>query len=276
MTLNFVPAFSLPGDDAVIHETLRRAGRVEAITPLEMPHFVRAVAGLAVMELVGHAGGAAVPDGILLYEIWLGVHGNEAQSCGAWFNLGVLHMQAGKPVAAAEAYRAALRLRPDLAEAAINLGTALEASGEVDAALAAWRGALPLPPLRQVLHNQLGRVLESQGRLGPAAAELRASLLISPDQPDVQQHLVHLRQRMAAWPAARLDVPGISADEAGRNCGRWRRWRCLTTRHNRPRSPQTGSPGRFPPPANGWRPPQAIAMTGSGWAIFQPISAAMP
>ena len=36
----------------------------------------------------------------------------------------------------------ALRLKPDMAEAAINLGTALEASGKTEAALGAWRGRL--------------------------------------------------------------------------------------------------------------------------------------
>ncbi len=215
MTMSFAQPFALPGDAAPdLH-----AGGIPAVFAPDMALVARQVAGLEVMQLVGHAGSLPPTQGALLYELWLGVHGGAAQACGAWFNLGVLRMQAGNPQAAAEAYRAALRLRPDLAEAAINLGTALEASGEVEAALAVWRGALPLPPMRQVLHNQLGRVLEQQGRLGPAAEEMRASLLIAPDQPDVQQHLVHMRQRMAAWPPAQLDVPGISRAGAERNCG---------------------------------------------------------
>ena len=154
-----------------------------------------------------------------LYEIWLAAHGNEMAACAAWFNLGVVRMQAANPAGAVEAYRAALRLKPDMAEAAINLGTALEASGQTEAALGAWRAALPPAALRQVLHNQLGRVLENQGKLGPAAEELRASLLISPHQPDVQQHLVHMRQRMTAWSSPRLDVPGLTEAEAAANCG---------------------------------------------------------
>ena len=128
-------------------------------------------------------------------------------------------MRGGNPAGAIAAYREALRLKPDMTEAAINLGTALEAAGQTEAALGAWRSALPAPALRQVLHNQLGRLLEVQGKLGPAAEELRASLLISPHQPDVQQHLVHMRQRMTAWPAARLDVPGLTEAEAEANCG---------------------------------------------------------
>ena len=128
-------------------------------------------------------------------------------------------MRGGNPGGAVAAYREALRLKPDMVEAAINLGTALEASGQTELALGAWRSALPPPAMRQVLHNQLGRVLETQGRLGPASDELRASLLIDPHQPDVQQHLVHMRQRMTSWPPARLDVPGLTEAEAASNCG---------------------------------------------------------
>ena len=128
-------------------------------------------------------------------------------------------MKAGRAAQAVACYRQALRVKPDMTEAAINLGSALEAAGDPEAALNAWRAALPPPAHRKVLHNQLGRLLESQGRLGPAAEELRASLLIDPDQPDVIQHLVHARQRMAAWPPQALDVPGLTEAEAARNCG---------------------------------------------------------
>ena len=138
------------------------------------------------MDLVRHAEGAALADAVQLYEIWLTAHAGELAACAAWFNLGVARMRSGAAAQAVEAYRAALRIKPDMVEAAINLGTALEAAGLTDAALGAWRAALPAPGLRQVLHNQLGRLLETKGKLGPAAKELRASLLISPHQPDVQ------------------------------------------------------------------------------------------
>ena len=185
----------------------------------EQAYLGRAVVGLDLMGLVTQAAALEPAAAGPLYEIWLAAHGNEMAACAAWFNLGVVRMQTANPAGAVEAYRAALRLKPDMAEAAINLGTALEASGQTEAALGAWRAALPPAALRQVLHNQLGRVLENQGKLGPAAEELRASLLISPHQPDVQQHLVHMRQRMTAWPSARLDVPGLTEAEAAANCG---------------------------------------------------------
>lgn len=215
----FAPNLPLPGDAELIATVLASDGGIPAVPPSEFPHFLRAVQGLDLMGLVRLAEGAMPGNAALLYDLWLAGNGATPSACAAWFNLGVLRMRQGNSKLAIDAYRKALALKPDLAEAAINLGTALESAGEVEAALAAWRSALPPPNLRQTLHNQLGRVLEAQGRLGPAAEELRASLLITPDQPDVQQHLIHARQRMTAWPAESLSVPGLPDSTAARNCG---------------------------------------------------------
>jgi predicted O-linked N-acetylglucosamine transferase (SPINDLY family) len=219
MNMPFTAPLPLPGDAGRIAAALSGPGGIPAVPPAEFPHFLRAVQALDIAALVRQAETARPGDAALLYDLWLGANGAAPAACAAWFNLGVLRMALGDPGAAIAAYRAALAAKPDLAEAAINLGTALEAAGDTEGALAAWRAALPPPGLRQILHNQLGRVEEAQGRLGPAAADLRASLLISPDQPDVQQHLVHARQRMTAWPAETLDVPGLPDAVAARNCG---------------------------------------------------------
>ncbi len=219
MTLAFRPSFALPNDGETLAAALAKPGGLAATPPAMMPHLSRAVGGLDLMGIVGAAEGASREDATFLYTMWLRVHGAAPTACAAWFNLGVLHGQMGNPNAAANAYRAALQIKPDMTEAAINLGTALEAMGHIDSALSAWRAALPPPALRQVLHNQLGRVLEQQGQLGPAAEELRASLLITPDQPDVQQHMVHLRQRMMAWPPCALGVDGLPGDAAALHSG---------------------------------------------------------
>ncbi len=219
MTMPFALPFPMPGDNALLTRVLARPGGLGAAPASDQAYLGRAVVGLDLMGLVVHAEALDPAEAGPLYEIWLSAHGSKAHACAAWFNLGVTRMRAGNPAGAVDAYRSALRLKPDMAEAAINLGTALEAAGQTEAALGAWRAALPPAALRQVLHNQLGRVLENQGKLGPAAEELRSSLLISPHQPDVQQHLVHMRQRMTAWPSAQLDVPGLTEAEAAANCG---------------------------------------------------------
>ena len=219
MSAPFTLSFTLPGDRADVAAFLAQPGGLAATPPALMAHMARAVGGLDLLALLQFAETATPRDAGLLYDFWLGANGGHPGACAVWFNQGVLRGQSGDPAGAAQSYQAALRLKPDLTEAAINLGTAMEAQGQIDAALASWRSALPAPNLRQILHNQLGRVLEGQGQLGPAAAELRASLLISPDQPDVQQHLVHLRQRMMVWPPEHLDVPGLDDLTAARHCG---------------------------------------------------------
>ena len=219
MTMPITLPFPMPGDDAMLSRVLARPGGLGAAPASDQAYLGRAVVGLDLMGLVGHAEALDPAAAEQLYGLWLSAHGSETPACAAWFNLGVARMRAANPAGAVAAYRAALRLKPDMVEAAINLGTALEAAGQTEAALGAWRAALPPAALRQVLHNQLGRLLETQGRLGPAADELRASLLISPHQPDVQQHLVHMRQRMTRWPPARLEVPGLTEAEAAANCG---------------------------------------------------------
>lgn len=219
MSIPFTPSLPMPDDDQVVARALARPGGIAGLPAAHLPYLGRAITGMGLLDVVGHAEAAAPADVVRLYEIWLAAHGNDPAACGAWFNLGVVRMQVGAAAAAAVAYRNALRGKPDMVEATINLGTALEAAGHVDAALGAWRTALPPPQMRVILHNQLGRLLEIQGKLAAAAEELRASLLISPHQPDVQQHLVHIRQRMTAWPATVLGVDGLSEMEAAMNCG---------------------------------------------------------
>jgi predicted O-linked N-acetylglucosamine transferase (SPINDLY family) len=174
---------------------------------------------LSVQRIVALAERAADPDCVLLYKGWLDIHASDPQAYVIWFNLGVVLMRSGSAAAAAIAYANALNLKPDLHEASINLGLALENSGRPDEALAAWRRSLPGDEHRRLLHLHLGRLLEEENRLEEAQVELCASLLIAPHQPDVQQHLVHMRQRAADWPVLGVSIPGLDAEELGFNCG---------------------------------------------------------
>ena len=72
--------------------------------------------------------------------------------------------------------------------------------------LAGQRAALPLiDPIAardfytQALNN-LGRLLEIQKRYPEAEQHLRRSLELSPEQPNVIAHWVHLRQKQCKWP----------------------------------------------------------------------------
>ena len=76
---------------------------------------------------------------------------------------------------AAAAYRRAVALKPDHAEAALNLGIVLQEGGDTDAAMAAYRDAYRLRP---ALFGSIAMALTSapHGRLWLDESELRRSL----------------------------------------------------------------------------------------------------
>jgi len=157
---------------------------------------------------------------IELYRNWIASQGaGGRQAHAAWFNLGAEWGHAGEPENAILAYRTALALRPDFVPAAINLGLLLERRGDPNQALACWNEALQPDESRVLLINQRARLLEQLGRLDEAEATMRASLEAQPDQPDVIQHWLHIRQRMCAWPILTDAIRGLTQTELMANCG---------------------------------------------------------
>ena len=139
-----------------------------------------------------------------LYGDWIAL-GPVPMRHVACFNWGTQLSALGRLDEAEAAYRLALDDQPDFAHARLNLGHALERRGEHDAALAQWQAVLAAPhngaELRQHALNNSGRMLETLRRFAEAEALLATSLQANPDQPDVVQHYVHLRQKQCAWPA---------------------------------------------------------------------------
>ena len=206
----------LPGDEAWLDA---RKGKLATLAPEVMPRLARTIAALPAAAAIERIVAASTSDAGILARFWLAANPGAPVAYAIWFNLGVTLLQAGAAADAAQAYAAALALKPDLHEAAVNLGLALEVQGQPEEALATWRRALPDEATRRILHMHLGRVQEDLGRQEPAAAELRAALLIDPDQPDVIQHWVHLRQRMAAWPVLDSTASGVPEPLLRRHAG---------------------------------------------------------
>jgi len=209
----------LPGDEAWLSSHLAADGGLASTSPEKMPRLARTVGALSALRLIELLSGEGAASAPALAQLWLGAHPSAPEAFAVWFNLGVVLLQNGAADQAAVAYGNALVLKPDLHEARINLGLALEAQGRRDDALRTWRMALPADDTRRVLHMHLGRLLEDEGRLEEATAELRCSLLIDPDQPDVIQHWVHLRQRMAVWPVIDPTSSGVAEPSLRRNAG---------------------------------------------------------
>jgi tetratricopeptide (TPR) repeat protein len=63
-----------------------------------------------------------------------------------WFDLGLVRQDLRNHAEAAKAYRKALDIKPDYAEAALNLGTALQESGDLDGAMRAYARAYQFRP----------------------------------------------------------------------------------------------------------------------------------
>jgi tetratricopeptide (TPR) repeat protein len=92
-----------------------------------------------------------------------------------WFDLGLARQDLHDHAGAAEAYRKALALKPDFAEAALNLGTALQERGDTNAAMAAYATAYRLRP---DMFGSIAMALTSapHGRLWLDEAALRRAL----------------------------------------------------------------------------------------------------
>ena len=185
---------------------LSRSGRLDLVSALTIAEQTRAA---------GSASGAA-----RLYQTWLdGLPADSpyrALAHVAMFNLGVLLGTAGDHAGAERLYRQAIAHKADFAEAHINLGTQVEAQGRRAEAIAIWQQVLDrglaAGPSQQALQvhllNNLGRALEADKVYDRAEQVLERSLRLRPDQDDVLQHWVHLRQKQCTWPLLR-PVPGV-------------------------------------------------------------------
>ncbi len=156
--------------------------------------------------------GRGRPEVIALYRGWIAAQPAGAPSLHvALFNLGSELSAGGALQEAIEAYQRALAVRADFAIAAVNLGLVLERLAKPDAALRVWSEATQSNDSRTALLNHHGRLLENAGQLAEASDSLRRSLLTDPNQPDVVQHWLHIRQKMCAWPVLEETIPNLSA-----------------------------------------------------------------
>jgi len=154
-----------------------------------------------------------------LYKVWIACT-QSPHKFAALFNWGVMLAEQGQSQEAEVAYRECLALNPHLAQAKINLGLALERRKRFDEAIALWRHvAEPMEgspqastDLKIVAYNHLGRLLESQKQFDTAEQMLIKSLQLLPQQPDVLQHYVHLRQKQCKWPVLQ-ELPNVSVNQ---------------------------------------------------------------
>jgi tetratricopeptide (TPR) repeat protein len=98
-------------------------------------------------EAAARLGLLAFEDGDLATAATLLARATTDQApASVWFDLGLVRQDQRDYAGAANAYRKAIELNPDYAEAALNLGIVLQETGDIDAAIAAYREAYRLRP----------------------------------------------------------------------------------------------------------------------------------
>ncbi|MDB4959370.1 MAG: Tetratricopeptide 2 repeat protein [Myxococcales bacterium] len=96
------------------------------------------------------------------------------------------------PVAAIDAYRRSLRLRPDCTEAWINLGRLFAESSDGDAANDCFRSALELDPHEATAYYNLGVIAQDAGKEAEAIGHYHRALELDPQLAEAHYNLATL------------------------------------------------------------------------------------
>ncbi|HEU4728719.1 MAG TPA: tetratricopeptide repeat protein [Kofleriaceae bacterium] len=103
-----------------------------------------------------------------------------------------LQLEDRDPVAAIDAYRRSLRLRPECTEAWINLGRMFAESGDPAAAHDCFRSALELDPSDATVHYNLGVIAQDAGNEEEAIGHYRRALELDPRLAEAHYNLATL------------------------------------------------------------------------------------
>ncbi len=117
---------------------------------------------------------AAIPQPAISNQARIPCHARHA-------NLGVALTAQGHLDRAVAECEAAIRLKPDYAEAHLNLGNALRAQGQLDQAIAEYRAAIRIKPDYAEAHSNLGNALIDKGQIDQAIDEYRVAIRLKPD-----------------------------------------------------------------------------------------------
>ena len=131
--------------------------------------------------------------------------GLDPRCTDCYYNLGIAYAQKQAYDQAESAFRKAIELRPDfadarksLANALYNLGVIEWNAGRVANARQRFEAATVANPEQAEAHYRLGMTLVNAGELSRAAAEFETYLHLAPDGPNAQaarDHLIQLKKK---------------------------------------------------------------------------------
>jgi tetratricopeptide (TPR) repeat protein len=107
----------------------------------------------------------------------------------AYYNMGNTLKQQGKLADAVDAYRKALFIKPDYTDAYYNMGVTFKRQNNLEDAVDAYRKALLIKPDHVDAYNNMGVALQEQGRLEEAIEAFTEALSLKPDFADAHYNM---------------------------------------------------------------------------------------
>jgi tetratricopeptide (TPR) repeat protein len=111
------------------------------------------------------------------------------ESIIVWNILGVSAAEIDMLDVAIKAYKMAISLKPDYAEAYNNMGNALVNQGKLDKAIEACNKAISLKPDYAEAYNNMGNALKYQGKLQKSVEVFNKALAIKPDYAEAYNNM---------------------------------------------------------------------------------------
>jgi len=111
------------------------------------------------------------------------------QTSLSWFALGYVWSRQGRLRLAEDAFRSALRLRPEFPEAQHSLGVLLAHLGRTDEGIESLQSGLAVAPLASATHTQLATLLARQGEADLARHHFAAAIRLNPHDMLARQRL---------------------------------------------------------------------------------------
>lgn len=119
----------------------------------------------------------------------------ETVSARDWYELGC-DLELSSISEARDAYRRAIELDPDFADAHVNLGRIFHEFDDAAAAEAHYRAALRIDPAHAIALFNLGVALEDEGRLTEALDAYTQALAIQPALADAHYNLAGIHEQL--------------------------------------------------------------------------------
>lgn len=119
-----------------------------------------------------------------------------AQTALIWFERALAREQRADVTGACEAYRRAIELDPEMADAHINLGRLLQEQGDVAEAARLYHLAIECTPDDPVAHYNLAITLEDQRHFAAAVSHYQRALACDSDFADAHFNLGRLLDRL--------------------------------------------------------------------------------